>query len=333
MNLRPRIAYGAQVAILLGITGSLFIIGNILAIVITCSKYHINFFSPHASDEIYAVLTNPEHAAFSQGINIVVSFIAFFIPALITAAIANKTPLQYIGFNTKANSKQLLLVIVITCIGLLLSGSLGALSEKIPLSPKLLKKAKDLEDKYDEAVSAMAILKTWKDYFIALLVIALAPAIFEETLFRGGLQKTLTGWTKSPLAAIIISSLIFSAIHFSFFGFLSRFALGMLLGYIFYYSGNIWLNIVLHFLNNAAAVTQLFIVTKSGKPLDKAAMNDNLPGMNNSIIIIWIITFIMLAAAIFIFKYFKKESDKVNPDATVILPLETNNPFTDEQIL
>jgi uncharacterized protein len=327
MNLRPRLQYGAQFAILIGLVGVTMLMGTLIMVWIVSSKLHVGF---EAAAE---ALVKPEHANLAQWLNTGFSFFAFFIPVFITSTIANKKPFQYIGFNSKASAKQLGLVIVVTCIGLLLSGSLGVLSEKIPLSPQLLKKAKDLEDKYDEAVSAMAILKTWKDYLIALLVIALAPAIFEETLFRGGLQKTLIGWTRSPLFGIVVSSLIFSAVHFSFFGFLSRFALGMLLGYIFYYSGNIWLNILLHFLNNAAAVTQLFIITKSGKPLDKAAMNDNLPGMNNSIIGVWIITLLMITAAVYIFNYFKKESEKVNPGATEILSLETNNPFSDEQIL
>jgi len=45
-----------------------------------------------------------------------------------------------------------------------------------------------------------------------------------------------------------VTSIIFSIIHLSFYGFLVRFALGIVLGFIFYYSGSLWLSILFHFL-------------------------------------------------------------------------------------
>jgi membrane protease YdiL (CAAX protease family) len=147
----------------------------------------------------------------------------------------------------------------------------------------------------------MANMKSFEDYLLALLVLAAAPALFEEVLFRGGFQQVFIGWTKSKWAGIIITSLLFSAIHFSYFGFLPRVALGMVLGLIFYHSKNIWLNILLHFLNNAFVVTQLYIVSRQGKSLEKT-MDESMP--------IWwgIIALVVLAI---LFKAFIKESNKV----------------------
>lgn len=323
MNLQPRINYGAQFAILLGITGAAFIVGGVATIFISAAILHTDIVS------VSTVLLKPEHATLAQWVNTGFSFIAFFVPTIITAAIASNKPFAYTYFNKKANIKQIATVIILGFFGLMLSGLLGELTEKIPLSPILLKKAKALEDTYDEAVAAMITMKSFKDYLIALLVIAIAPAIFEETLFRGGLQRILTGWTKSPWFSIILTAIFFSLVHISYFGFLSRFALGMLLGFIFYYSGNIWLNILLHFLNNGAAVTQLYILVRSGKPMDKA-MNENLPGIGTNTITILVVTIVVLVIIIALFKRFKRESEKVNPVATQILPVINNNPFANE---
>jgi membrane protease YdiL (CAAX protease family) len=60
--------------------------------------------------------------------------------------------------------------------------------------------------------------------------LAAAPALFEEVLFRGGFQQVFVGWTKNKWAGIIITSILFSAIHFSYFGFLPRLALGIGIG-------------------------------------------------------------------------------------------------------
>jgi uncharacterized protein len=112
------------------------------------------------------------------------------------------------------------------------------------------------------------------EYILALIIMAFLPALCEETLFRGGLQNFLTRSTKMPWLSIIIVSLLFSAAHFSYYGFLSRFFLGMVLGLLYQYSGKIWLNIIAHFFNNAFALTALYIFKMQGKPL-KEAIADN----------------------------------------------------------
>ena len=98
-------------------------------------------------------------------------------------------------------------------------------------------------------------MDTVGDLAFNLLVLAIVPAIGEELLFRGYLQQTFTKWLGKPHVAIIITAVLFSAIHMQFQGFLPRFALGLLLGYFFYWSGSLWLPVLAHLLNNAMAVT------------------------------------------------------------------------------
>ena len=66
------------------------------------------------------------------------------------------------------------------------------------------------------------------------------------------------------------------ALPISYFGFLSRLALGAILGYIYYYSKTIWLPILLHFVNNGIAVVTLYLFRNSATPVEKI-MDDNLP--------------------------------------------------------
>ena len=57
---------------------------------------------------------------------------------------------------------------------------------------------------------------------------------------------------------------------------------------LFYHTKNIWLSILMHFLNNGLIVTQLYIVTLQGKSLEKA-MDENLSiwaGLNG-LMILW----------------------------------------------
>jgi membrane protease YdiL (CAAX protease family) len=91
-----------------------------------------------------------------------------------------------------------------------------------------------------------------------LLVIAIIPAIGEELLFRGVIQKLLIRWFGNVHWAIFVTSFIFSAMHIQFLSFLPRFFLGMILGYLFYWSGSVWLTIMVHFINNAVATIFYF---------------------------------------------------------------------------
>ncbi len=101
--------------------------------------------------------------------------------------------------------------------------------------------------KFLEVKSPFALL--WN-----IVVIAIVPAIGEELFFRGIVQNILARWTGKNLVAVLITAFVFSAIHLQFYGFLPRFLLGIILGYLFIWSGSLWVSIYFHFLNNVLAV-------------------------------------------------------------------------------
>ena len=53
---------------------------------------------------------------------------------------------------------------------------------------------------------------------------------------------------------VFLTAAIFSAIHMQFYGFLPRMFLGVLFGYMLVWTGNIWVPVLAHFINNGAAV-------------------------------------------------------------------------------
>jgi membrane protease YdiL (CAAX protease family) len=87
-----------------------------------------------------------------------------------------------------------------------------------------------------------------------LVIIALLPAIGEEVVFRGVLQRQVQRVIFPTWLAILIAAAIFSAIHLQFEGFLSRWLLGVLLGWLYWQTGNLWVPAIAHFFNNAIQV-------------------------------------------------------------------------------
>ena len=87
-----------------------------------------------------------------------------------------------------------------------------------------------------------------------LIMIGLLPAVGEELIFRGIMQRGILKKVRNPHVAIWIAAIIFSAVHFQFLGFVPRMLMGVAMGYLFYWSGNLWYPIIAHFTNNAGAV-------------------------------------------------------------------------------
>jgi membrane protease YdiL (CAAX protease family) len=95
---------------------------------------------------------------------------------------------------------------------------------------------------------------SYLDLFVNIVVMAVTPAFCEELLFRGVIQNQLEKWFKNAHVAVWVAAIIFSAIHFQFYGFFPRMILGAALGYLLVYGKSLWLPIVAHALNNFMAV-------------------------------------------------------------------------------
>lgn len=291
------IRYPSQLGIFLGLTGGGLIIGSIISILIWTMMTHRSVFT------IETDMMKPEYYSGIMVMQVVSTFFMFFVPAYFFALICYRRPYQYLGYNFNFRAKHILLIIGILILTFPLSGSLATLNNILPIPKDWAAKFKAMEAAREAQEAALIQITTFSKYLISLVVIALLPAIFEETFFRGVMQNFLIRWFKGPWIAIILTSIIFSAIHMSYYGFLVRFALGFVLGLIFYYTGSIWLNILFHFLFNGIQVTVLYVMNMHGVK-DTKALDSGFP--------LWVGA-IALALIIYLFRNLKRTSN-INSD-------------------
>ncbi|MFN5423657.1 MAG: lysostaphin resistance A-like protein [bacterium] len=221
-------------------------------------------------------MSNPAFVNEVRVLQTILSFFMFFIPGFLAAYILNKKPFQFLGFGKRLTWATAGLGMAIMIVSILLAGSLATLNDMLPISAELKSYFKGLEESYMKQVEVMSQMKGIPDLLITLLVMAAAPAVFEEVFFRGGFQNMMHRSTGNLWVSVIVTSILFSAIHFSFYGFFVRTALGLVLGLLYAYSKNLWMPIIAHFLNNAIGVVQVYMLRIKGEPIENA-MGDKYP--------------------------------------------------------
>ncbi len=179
----------------------------------------------------------------------------FVFPSIIMALLASNNRIKFLGFNRVPLSHILLSILMMAVFipGINLVGSLNA---EIPVPEWMI----EMEKSAEELIKRLLITDGSDTLVLNLFVVAVLPAIGEELLFRGVLQKYFCRLTGNIFAGIVITSLIFSAIHMQFLGFIPRFLLGMMFGYLYVWTGSIWTPIAVHFTNNALAVFAYFFI-------------------------------------------------------------------------
>ena len=315
-----RFNYWNQLAVLAAFVGVGLIIGGIIVSILPFFvKMNPGITSGNTAAQLLDNLLQPKNAAILRWMTFITAFFMFFLPTVLYALVCHKKPFVHLGFKKNCNVKSAGVVIVIMLAALPLVSALQDLTTLLPWSKAALLKFKEAEDAYNQQVAVIARMDNFADYIISVVVIAFLPALFEETLFRGGMQNLFSRWFKKPLLAIVLTSIIFSAVHGSYLGFLSRFALGFVLGWIYYRTGNIWLNIIGHFFNNAFAVTAMYLFTKPGEHPDPSKMDGQIP--------LWV-GLASIAALYGLFSLFDKVSKNEidQPGEEVLIPgLEPSN--------
>jgi membrane protease YdiL (CAAX protease family) len=181
----------------------------------------------------------------------------FVIPAIFLGYIfkCGKTP--FLKLDRLPESGNIIMVILLTIMIIPLNSYTGLLNSKMNLPDWLSGVEHWMRGKEDTATTLTGLLiKTngLKDLIINIFILAIIPSIAEELIFRGLLQQILGKLFRSDHAGIWITSISFSAIHMQFFGFLPRLILGLCFGYIFFWTSNLWLPILAHFINNLVPV-------------------------------------------------------------------------------
>ncbi len=150
------------------------------------------------------------------------------------------------------------LTVVIALVALIAGYPLVHLAYEVNAAIPLPSWMYSMEDNAARILSQVLAMETFAGFLHVLLLVAILPGIGEELIFRGILQQQVSEWTGRPVVAVWLTAIIFSGIHMQFEGFLPRVVLGAILGFLFLWTRNLWVPIIVHAFNNGVQVAVLY---------------------------------------------------------------------------
>ena len=167
-------------------------------------------------------------------------------------------------------------------------------------------KAKSFFDQIDNMVEeAYASLLTYHSVFEAsfiIFVVAVIPAICEETFFRGFIQKSFE-FRYKPFTSALITAIFFGVYHFHPYQIIPLVLLGLYFGYAAYKTNSIFVPMSMHFLNNFIALMLFFVL---GKDQISTPMNVSFSDLKISVISFLGLTVLFSMLILYMNKYYYK---------------------------
>lgn len=194
-----------------------------------------------------------------QGLGSLVGFVG---TAWLYWRVIEKKQWRDLNFKPLPKPRIFFMVILIEVAFMGFNGWLQELNQNFvfPESLKGLEETlKSMEDKLSEATRFFTTFTSFWQFILAFIVIAVIAGVGEELVFRGLLMRKLFLGIKNIHVAIWLAGFIFAVIHFQFYGILPRMMLGVLFGYLYYWTGNIWVPIVAHIFNNGLAIIVMYL--------------------------------------------------------------------------
>jgi len=112
-------------------------------------------------------------------------------------------------------------------------------------------------DVMEQFMKQLATAGSVTEYVSVIVVFAITPALCEELFFRGYIQQNYTRSISSS-NAVVLTGFIFAFFHLSAANLLPLALLGWYIGYIYSSTGDLVIPVLVHFVNNMAALLLLF---------------------------------------------------------------------------
>jgi membrane protease YdiL (CAAX protease family) len=192
----------------------------------------------------------------------------FLVPAFLFSKAINQKAITFLQINKPSKTYTYFMAIGLIILASPLVAWLYQINQHLTFPEQFAQleaNIRAMENQAEQLTKAFIKVSSVADLMFNVFVIALLPAITEEIFFRACLQNFARLCFQNIHISVWFAAIMFSAFHGQFYGFLPRLILGAMLGYIFLWSGGLWVSILAHLANNALAI---FIFHYKGMSLE-----------------------------------------------------------------
>ncbi|WP_420317614.1 CPBP family intramembrane glutamic endopeptidase [Ekhidna sp.] len=216
---------------------------------------------------------NPTFLLAVQGVASTILFIG--VPAIFIA-IALKIP--FLEFFPKVSWSAVGLTVLISISFMVVNSAIGEWNMSLDFGNSDFAEWAERSEKQLKVLTEHLTNFTSPTHFIlALVVVAIIPAIGEELLFRGLIQNMFVRAFSNHHIAIWVTGFIFATIHMQFFGVMPRMLLGVLFGYLYHWSGKLSIAMIGHLINNGFALIALYLAQMEVIEVSPEKMEESAP--------------------------------------------------------
>ena len=230
------------------------------------------------------------------------NILAFFLPAWLTFRSLKVNAHVAMGLKTRFPAKAFGVALLILFVSMPAMDMVISFNKSIQLPQSMSEfqnQLVELENRAAEITGEILSASSFGALLVNLLVVACLTGFCEEAFFRSGIQGLLQRSGMNGHACVWITALVFSAMHFQFFGFIPRLLTGAFFGYLFLWSGSLWLNASMHALNNAIVVVVYWLCARG------AELNPDEPFVGTGMMFP-VLAAVSAAATVAVFVFFGK---------------------------
>ena len=213
------------------------------------------------------------------------NILVFAFPAFALAVFVSRKPISYLRLNSAPRLKSILFVLAAFVIAMPAMNYIIDWNENIRL-PESMSAIEQTLRQYEElakqATDNLTKGKSFGGIVVLVLTVGCLTGFGEEVFFRGMFTRLIIDKPCNKHLAIWIGALLFSLLHFQFYGFVPRMLLGAFFGYLMVWSGCLWLPIIAHAINNSLAIVSIYLCEQKILP----ARIDEVGGDNLLLLIV-----------------------------------------------
>ncbi len=199
-------------------------------------------------------------------ITVLQDVLVFIAPAVITAVMVTRQPATLMCIDSRPPLNPTLIGACTLLCSIPAMNFVIWLNTNVPLPADLHHALMAMEESANAAVESLMGPHTVGNLILSVLIVGVFAGLSEELLFRGGLQRLLVVGGVNHHVAIWTTAFFFSLLHMQFFGFVPRMLLGAFFGYMLFWTGSIWVPVILHTLNNTIYVIAEWLNYGSDSP-------------------------------------------------------------------